>query len=311
MTDLFLTPEQGRDRLQEMRKQVAQSRKHPRAKGASKQATLQANPVPDIVLTVSMENIVSNVTTETTVQEDQILMVQPKTRRPRRTKLQMQEARAQEAREQEEALNPIQPLAQEISSVTFHNHHAEESATEEKSSDDAVSSQPQQEDEREADQEAVETDPDALIPESIAYLVSKVLRGRQLCMEDRTLLEQEARKHKLGLLPFVHTHARVTKEFLAVIAIAKESLSQGTEQGNYNGCFELDTAIALTLDHSYLCSEANIVLLDSVLLEAPMVHQKIVKWRNHMRRIHGFDFKNIDAVRPAKPHADTADVVSV
>lgn len=292
MTDLFMTPEQGRNRLQEMREQVARSRTHPRTKHPTVNI-IQADP--EAPSTVSIENTESTVIIATEPTEPGIA---PKTRRPRRTKVQMQEAR-----EREQALNPApisietvdnSVLVNQATVLTVHNSFAKEEATEEETTEP----------------EAYVRDPDALTPEGIIYAAGKVQSGRQLSMEDRMLLEAEARRHKLGLLPFVYTVAKVIRDFEAVIRSAQASLSLHTEQGKEDACFDLDTAIALTLEHPFLCTASNITLLDAVLFEAPVIRFRISVWRNLIRKAHGFDFKSLDAQRPPRFHDDLADMPS-
>lgn len=293
MQDIFMTPEQGRNRLQEMREQVARSRTYPRSKPSTIKA-VQAGP--EAPLTVSIENTESTVVIAAT--EPTEPGIAPKTRRPRRTKLQMLEAR-----EQELALNPAPVSIETVDNsvivnpatvLTVHNSIAKEEATEEDSHEP----------------EAYVRDPNALTPEGIIYAARKVQSGRQLSMEDRTLLEAEARRHKLGLLPFVYTVAKVIRDFEAVIRSAQASLSLHTEQGNEDACFDLETAIALTHEHPFICTTANITLLDAVLFEAPIIRFRISVWRNLIRKAHGFDFKSLDAQRPARRDDDVAGMPS-
>jgi hypothetical protein len=312
MTELFITPEQGRNRLQEMREKVSQSRNTPRAKGAVKHATMQATQAPQAVsltpenpILVSIENTATDEVIENTVSPVSIPVPEVdetaedptvKPRRKRRTKAQMQEARE---REMALALNPAlvsiettdsTVIINNAGAITFHNDHAGESLTEEETPDPES-----------LELASFKRDPDALLPESIAYLVNKVLKGRQLCREDREALEAEARKHRMGLLPFVYKHAKVNREFAALIESARDSLSLNTYQGGEDAWFDLNTAVALTQEYPFLCSDANITLLDSVMFEAPVVPRRIGLWRSQMSKTVGFDFRSIDSQRPEQP----------
>lgn len=223
-----------------------------------------------------------------TPEQGQRLVSEKPQRRRRRSKAEMEQVRLSESIRKPSPVfsadiaspdapeTPATDLANELGTITLHTDQA------------ALSASTSDEKYRKAD---------ALLPESIAYLVNKILNGKQLCMEDRHALELTAASYQKGMLPFVYWQAKITREFVALLRSLLTCPEPRTAQDFEGICFDLEEALACVKEYPFLCTAANIVLLDNALFRGRFNERRIVIWRNSMTRIHGFNFADLDAQR--------------
>jgi hypothetical protein len=220
-----------------------------------------------------------------TPEQGERLLSQKPQRRRRRSKAEMQQVRLSDSIKTPDPVstadiativsteNTTTDLSNELGTITLH-------------ADQALSASTADETYREAD---------AWMPESIGYLVGKVSSGKPLCMEDRHTLERIASSYGKGLLPFVYWHAKVTREFNALLRSLQTAPEPKTAEDFEGICFDLEEALASVKQYPFLCTHANIVLLDNALFRGRFNDRRTVIWRNQMARIHGYSFADIDA----------------
>jgi hypothetical protein len=233
-----------------------------------------------------------------TPEQGERLLSQKPQRRRRRSKAEMEQVRLSESIKTPNPVSnadiattvsteaPATDLRNELGTVTLHNDHARLPAQEDGKYRDA----------------------DAWMPEAIAYGAGKYCKGQQLTREDQRALEYIASTYGKGVLPFVYWHAKMTREFTALLH-AVQAMGELRTADDFDAAhYDLEEALSLVKEYPFLCTQVNLVLLDEVLFQAQFNHRRIVIWRNSMTRIHGFNFADLDSQR--YPQGDDRHVVT-
>ena len=136
-----------------------------------------------------------------------------------------------------------------------------------------------------------------LIPESIAYLVRQIIKGKNLSMEDKHTLCLIAGSYKEGLTPFIHLHIRTFECFTDLLRTAKYLTEDPTDKSEKKSMHYLDEALELLIEFPFLMTTANVTAMDAVLFEKGAITRTMNRFQGAVTRETGFDFTTLNEGR--------------